>query len=216
MVSIPKVVGVMSCGFLLCLGLSHAAQADNEASAANEMKPDQSQMKADQSDRRQGGQEAGEKQMSDEMKGGPSKGGKTITGEMLRVEVHPKLSPLDPFHDSAIDQQRLRISRHKYFQGERHPEGDTSIPGDVAPAQRQIFDDSFPGHLVPKVLYRRQFLEPLMLPHDKPGHPVSFLSRSRLRTEHSSVRCTARMERYAPRRLAGCAILTRSWKFPAV
>jgi hypothetical protein len=86
MVSIPKVVGVMSCGFMLCVGLSHAAQADNAASAADEMKPDQSQMKADQSDRRQGGQEPGEKQMSDEMKGGPSKGGKTITGEMLRVE----------------------------------------------------------------------------------------------------------------------------------
>ena len=31
MVSIPKVVGVLSCGFLLCLGLStaaHAGQAD--------------------------------------------------------------------------------------------------------------------------------------------------------------------------------------------
>jgi hypothetical protein len=32
MVSIPKVVGVMSCGFLLCLGLSTAGQADNAAS----------------------------------------------------------------------------------------------------------------------------------------------------------------------------------------
>ena len=50
MVSIPKVVGVMSCGFLLCLGLSTAAQAGNTASAADEMK-------ADQSNRRQGGQE---------------------------------------------------------------------------------------------------------------------------------------------------------------
>ena len=28
MVPIPKVVGVMSCGFLLCLGLSNAAQAE--------------------------------------------------------------------------------------------------------------------------------------------------------------------------------------------
>ena len=28
MVSIPKVVGVLSCGLLLCLGLSNAAQAD--------------------------------------------------------------------------------------------------------------------------------------------------------------------------------------------
>jgi hypothetical protein len=86
MVSIPKVVGVLSCGFVLCLGLSHVAQAGNAASAADELKADQSQMKADQTDRRQGGQEAGEKQMSDEMKGGPSKDGKTITGEVLRVE----------------------------------------------------------------------------------------------------------------------------------
>jgi hypothetical protein len=85
MVSIPKVVGVLSCGFVLCLGLSHAAQADNAASAADEKKADQSQMKADQTDRRQGGQEAGEQQMSD-MQGGPSKDGKTITGEVLRVE----------------------------------------------------------------------------------------------------------------------------------
>jgi hypothetical protein len=86
MVSISKVVVVMSCGFMLCLGLSHAGLAGNAPSATDEMKPDQSQMKADQTDRRQGGQEAGEKQMSDEMKGGPSRGGKTITGEMLRVE----------------------------------------------------------------------------------------------------------------------------------
>jgi hypothetical protein len=79
MVSIPKVVGVMSCGFLLCLGLSHAAQADNAASAQDEMK-------ADQSDRRQGGQEVGEKQLNNGPEGSDSKGGKTITGEVLRVE----------------------------------------------------------------------------------------------------------------------------------
>ena len=79
MVSIHKVVGVLSCGFLLCLGLSHAAQADDAA-------PTTAEMKADQSDRRQGGQEAGEKQMSDEMKGGQSKDGKIIKGEVLRVE----------------------------------------------------------------------------------------------------------------------------------
>jgi hypothetical protein len=79
MISIPKGVGVLSCGFLLCLGLSNAAQADNAASA-------QEEMKADQSDRRQGGQEAGEKQMNDRMEGSDSKGGKTIEGEVLRVE----------------------------------------------------------------------------------------------------------------------------------
>jgi hypothetical protein len=78
MVSIPKTIGVVSCGFLLCLGLSNAAQADNAASSADKLK-------ADQSDRRQGGQEAGEKQMND-MEGGQSGGSKTIKGEVLTVE----------------------------------------------------------------------------------------------------------------------------------
>ena len=79
MVSISKVVGVLSCGFLLCLGLSHAAQAGTAAPTTDEMK-------ADQSDRRQGGQDAGEKQVSDEMKGVESKDNTMITGEVLRVE----------------------------------------------------------------------------------------------------------------------------------
>jgi hypothetical protein len=79
MVSILKVVGVMSCSFLLCLGLSHVAQAENAA-------PTTEEMKADQSDRRQGGQKAGEQQTSDELKGSQSKDGKMIKGEVLRVE----------------------------------------------------------------------------------------------------------------------------------
>ena len=79
MVSIPKIVGVMSCSFLLCLGLSNAARADNAVSAVDEMK-------ADQSDRRQGGQEPGEKQITDKMRVGLSQAGKTIKGEVLRVE----------------------------------------------------------------------------------------------------------------------------------
>ncbi len=78
MISLPKVVGVVSCEFLLCLGLSTAGQADNAASTVD-------RLKADQSDRRQGVQEAGEKQMKD-TEGGQSKGGKTIKGEVLRVE----------------------------------------------------------------------------------------------------------------------------------
>lgn len=78
MVSIPKAVGVLSCGFLLCLGLSNAAQADYAASAGDKLK-------ADQTDRRQGGQEAGEQQMND-TEGGQSKDGKTITGEVLGIE----------------------------------------------------------------------------------------------------------------------------------
>ena len=78
MVSIPKTIGVVSCGFLLCLGLSNASQADHAASSADKLK-------ADQSDRRQGGQEAGEQHMND-MEGGQSEGSKTIKGEVLRVE----------------------------------------------------------------------------------------------------------------------------------
>ena len=78
MVSIPKTIGVVSCGVLLCLGLSNAAQAANAASSADKLK-------ADQSDRRQGGQEAGENQMND-MEGGQSEGSKTIKGEVLTVE----------------------------------------------------------------------------------------------------------------------------------
>jgi hypothetical protein len=34
MISIPKVVGVLSCGVLLCLGLSQAAHAANEEGAS--------------------------------------------------------------------------------------------------------------------------------------------------------------------------------------
>ncbi len=79
MLSIPKVIGIMSCGVLLCLGLSHAAQAEDAA-------PTTEEMKADQSDRRQGGQKAGEQQTSDELKGGQSKDGTMIKGEVLRVE----------------------------------------------------------------------------------------------------------------------------------
>ncbi len=76
--SLPKFVGVIACGALLCLGLSTAAQADNSPSTVN-------RLKADQSDRRQGGQEAGEKQMKN-MEDGQSNGTKTIKGEVLRIE----------------------------------------------------------------------------------------------------------------------------------
>jgi hypothetical protein len=77
MVSIPTVVGVITCGFLLCLGLSNTAQGDYAASAADEMKAGQS------SDRRN---EKGQKEMSDQLKGGPSEGSKTVKGEVLGIE----------------------------------------------------------------------------------------------------------------------------------
>ncbi len=99
MVSLPKVVGVLSCGFLLCLGLSHAAQAGTAAPTTDEMK-------ADQSDRRQGGQEAGEKHMSDALKGGQSTDGKTIKGEVLRVEG-------DTYFIKGQDGKEVRLQTNK-------------------------------------------------------------------------------------------------------
>jgi len=66
MVSIPKVFGLMSCGFLLCLGLSSVALATD---AMNPGQPD-----------RQGGQ-AGLKGEQDKLKRGHM-----VTGELLRVE----------------------------------------------------------------------------------------------------------------------------------
>lgn len=45
MVSIPKIVGVLSCGFLLCLGLSIVAQAED-------MKAGQSERKGAQADQK--------------------------------------------------------------------------------------------------------------------------------------------------------------------
>ena len=73
MVTITKIVGVLSCGFLLCLGLSYAARAENAASAAYELK-------AEQSDRSQGGQ------MSSKREAEPSPATKLIKGNVLRVE----------------------------------------------------------------------------------------------------------------------------------
>ena len=71
MATIPKVVGLLSCGVVLCLGLSNAAQARIAASTADHMN-------AGQSDR-------GDK-MRDPMKGARSKGGWLIKGEVLRIE----------------------------------------------------------------------------------------------------------------------------------
>jgi len=95
MVSTHTVVSVITCGFLLCLGLSGTA-----ASAADEMKAgqsaeriggqaglrgDQEKLKgvAGQSAERIGGQ-AGLR--GDQLKDGPSEGSKTIKGEVLGVE----------------------------------------------------------------------------------------------------------------------------------
>jgi hypothetical protein len=79
MVSIPKVVGVLSCGLLLCLGLSNAAQAEHAPAPSDLMKTDA------QSDR-QGFQSDDDKQMNDQMGSSRAEGATTIKGELFRVE----------------------------------------------------------------------------------------------------------------------------------
>jgi hypothetical protein len=81
MVSIPKVVNVLSCAFVLCLGLSNAAQAEHTPGASDVMK-------TDSVTDRQGFQSDDDKQKNvDNEKGSPSaKAAKTIKGELSRVE----------------------------------------------------------------------------------------------------------------------------------
>ena len=81
MVPIPKVVGLMSCGFLLCLGLSNAAQAEHPPSPSDVMKTDS------QSDR-QGFQSDDDKQknVNEEKGSNRTAGAKTIKGELFRIE----------------------------------------------------------------------------------------------------------------------------------
>jgi hypothetical protein len=81
MVSIPKIVGVLSCGFLLCFGLSNAAQAKH-APAPSDL------MKTDSVTDQQGFQSDDDKQKNvDNEKGSNrAKSVKTIKGELFRVE----------------------------------------------------------------------------------------------------------------------------------
>ncbi len=79
MVSIPKIVWVMSCGFLLCLGLSSAAQAEHSPSPSNVMKTnkitDQRGFQSDDDLQQHGVRESNN-----------AEGAKTIEGELLRVK----------------------------------------------------------------------------------------------------------------------------------
>jgi hypothetical protein len=73
MVSIPRVIGVLTCGVLLGLGLM-----GNAASAADKMK-------ADQSSELLGGQ-AGLEREEGQLKGAIVERGETIQGEVLRFD----------------------------------------------------------------------------------------------------------------------------------
>jgi hypothetical protein len=79
MLSIPKIVAVLSCGLLLCLGLSTSAQAEHSPSASDVMKTDS------QSDR-QGFQSDDDKQTNGTMGSSRAKGAKRIQGELVRVK----------------------------------------------------------------------------------------------------------------------------------
>ena len=81
MVSIYKIVGVLSCGLFLCLGPSNAVQAEHSPSASDVMKTDS------QSDR-QGYQSDDDKQKNvDDKKGSlRAEDAKTITGKLVRVK----------------------------------------------------------------------------------------------------------------------------------
>jgi hypothetical protein len=79
MVSISRVVGILSCSFLLCLGLSNAAQAEHAPGPSDVMKTDSV---TDQ----QGFQSDDDKQKNVKKGSDSAKGAKTIKGELFRVE----------------------------------------------------------------------------------------------------------------------------------
>ena len=81
MVSVLKVVGVLSCGFLLCLGLSSAAQAEHAPAPSDLMKTDAvTDQKGFQSD------DDKQKNVNDEKGNNRADGSKTIKGELFRVD----------------------------------------------------------------------------------------------------------------------------------
>src|SRR6185295_13850053 len=94
-----KVIGVLSCGLLLCLGLSNAAKADSPPSAVADMNASQYEREGGQAglkgaeDKLDGGhitiperegRQAGSRGDQDRLKG--LKGSRTIKGEVLSVE----------------------------------------------------------------------------------------------------------------------------------
>jgi hypothetical protein len=83
MVSIPKLVGVLLCGLLLCVGLPNAAQAEHSPSSSDVMKTDS------QSDSGLGFQSDDDKQKNVDDKKGSTRveDAKTIMGELVRVKA---------------------------------------------------------------------------------------------------------------------------------
>lgn len=83
MVPAPKIVGVLLCGLLLCLGLSTTAQAEHSPSASDVMKTDSQSdsglgFQSDDDDR--------QKNVDDKKGSTRVEDAKTIQGELVRVE----------------------------------------------------------------------------------------------------------------------------------
>ena len=79
MISIRKVVGIVSCSFLLCLGLSNAALSEHAPSPSDVMK-------TDSVTDRQGFQSDDDKQKNITTRRSSAGGERTIQGELFRVE----------------------------------------------------------------------------------------------------------------------------------
>jgi hypothetical protein len=78
MVSIPKIVSVLSCGLSLCFG-SGVGLAEHSPAPSD-------LMKSDATSDRQGFQSDNEKEMNDAQSSKRAEGAKTIKGELFRVE----------------------------------------------------------------------------------------------------------------------------------
>lgn len=132
MISVPKVVGVLSCGFLLCLGLSHAAEAHNRTLAADEQN-------AKQTAPRPGSPETGQTHLHGR-EGGQSQGQKTIKSDVLRVEGTNCFVQGQEGKEGRlrIDETTPRANHHgRYFLSTR--EWDHSNPASGNMAIRQEF-----------------------------------------------------------------------------
>ncbi|HSL06298.1 MAG TPA: hypothetical protein VK901_22515 [Nitrospiraceae bacterium] len=123
--SISKIVGVASCGFLLFLGLSNAAQAGNVPGASDVMKTDS------QTDR-QGFQSDDDKQKNvDDKKGSTrAEGAKTIAGELFRVEdgnyfVKVKDGKEVRLHTDKTTQMTGEIKKGDRIEAQVNPENHT-------------------------------------------------------------------------------------------
>ena len=111
MVSIPKVVGVLSCSFLLCFGLSNAAQAEHSPAPSDLMKTDSvTDQQGFQSD------DDKQKNVDNEKGSNRAESAKTIKGELFRVEdgnyfVKVKDGKEVRFHTDKTTQMRGEIKK---------------------------------------------------------------------------------------------------------